>query len=91
MIYNIRNLPSTVDVVRVDRGTDWGNPFVMHGEADRDRVCDTFEKYAVWRLALQPNWLKPLRGKHLACWCVPARCHAETLERLANSTSAGGA
>jgi len=68
----------------VDRGTNWGNPFVMYGEDDRDRVCDLFEKYAIWRLTVEPNWLDSLRDHHLACHCAPKRCHAETLRRLAN-------
>ena len=68
----------------VDRGTDWGNPFVMRNETDRDRVCDLYEQYALWRLTVDPNWLIPLRGSSLACWCAPKRCHADTLLRLAN-------
>jgi hypothetical protein len=26
-----------------------------------------------------------LRGKDLACWCAPKRCHAEVLRELANA------
>lgn len=70
--------------VSVDRGTDWGNPFVMHSEAERHYVCDMFDKYAKWRLTVEPHWLNPLKGRWLACWCTPRRCHAETLWRLAN-------
>ena len=72
--------------VKVDRSSDYGNPFVMNGatDAERDRVCDLFEQYAAWRLSVEPEWLKPLRGKNLACWCAPKRCHGETLLRLAN-------
>ena len=68
----------------VDRGTSWGNPFVMEREADRDKVCDFYEQYAAWRLTVEPDWLEPLRGRDLACWCAPKRCHADTLIRLAN-------
>lgn len=68
----------------VMRGSHWGNPFILDEEKDRDMVCDLFEKYAVWRLTVQPNWLAPLRGKHLICCCAPKRCHADTLLRLAN-------
>ena len=71
--------------VRVDRGTDWGNPFIMEREADRDKVCDLYEQYAAWRLTVEPDWLEPLRGRDLACWCAPKRCHADTLIRLANA------
>jgi hypothetical protein len=75
--------------ITVDRGTVWGNPFVMETEKDRDKVCDLFEQYAKWRLTVEPEWLKPLRGKDLACWCAPKRCHAETLLRLANADAEG--
>lgn len=68
----------------VDRGTDWGNPFIMAQESERDYVCDMFEQYAIWRLSVEPNWLAPLRAHNLVCHCAPKRCHAETLRRLAN-------
>ena len=82
-IFNLRSGCQS-GVIRVDRGTDWGNPFIMDGERERDRVCDLYEQYAKWRLTIDPLWLEPLRGKDLACWCAPKRCHAETLRRLAN-------
>ena len=72
----------------VDRGTEWGNPFIMKSERDRDKVCAQFEAYARWRLTIEPEWLLPLRGQDLACWCAPKRCHAETLLRLANAPAA---
>lgn len=28
--------------------------------------------------------LEELRGEDVACWCVPLRCHGETLIKLAN-------
>lgn len=70
-------------LVKVDRTTDWGNPFEMPGDGDRDTVCDSFEVY----LTLKPSLLKllpTLKGKALACWCHPQRCHAHHLAELAN-------
>lgn len=87
-ILNIRNLSDAMisgDIVKVDRSSNWGNPFLMMGEEDRNAVCDKFEKYALWRLTIEPDWLDPLKGKYLACWCYPRRCHAETLLKLANA------
>lgn len=63
---------------------DWGNRWHIRNEANRDQVCDRFDAYAVERHADDPEWLAPLRGKSLICWCTPKRCHAETLLRLAN-------
>lgn len=85
LVGNMRNT-LTGSYTRVDRGSEWGNPFIMHNntETERHRVCDLFEQYAAWRLTIEPDWLVPLRGLNLACWCAPKRCHAETLRRLAN-------
>lgn len=97
-IYNLRKgspLPPK-DAAYVGRRPDgpgrYGNPFEMVGtsDAERNRVCDEFEAYAVDRHAKEPEWLAPLKGKDLVCWCQcptdehPKRCHAETLRRLAN-------
>jgi hypothetical protein len=79
----IKNLQA----VRVDRASQWGNPFLPTGEGDRDRICDLYELYAQWRLTVDPHWLDELKGKNLACWCAPKRCHADTLLRLANDLS----
>ena len=96
-IYNRRNLTVGVDppgAIYVGRPSPWGNPFRMRSEADRDRVCDQFESYAVQHAANEPKWLDPLRGKDLVDWCcnddgegniTGSRCHAQTLRRLANS------
>ena len=87
-IYNMSTTSKFIlfreDTILVDRSSDWGNPFVMHTESNRDYVCDMFIKYANWRLSIDPLWLKPLKDKNLVCHCVPKRCHAETLRRLAN-------
>lgn len=85
--YNVPNIMRKLganNCVVVTRGSDWGNPFIMDQESDRNKVCDLFEKYAQWRLTVEPEWLVPLRGKHLLCCCAPKRCHADTLLRLAN-------
>jgi len=77
---------SVMGAVLVDRSTPWGNPYVMEfpSQEERDRVCEEFEIYATKRNQEDPDWLKPLVGKDLKCWCYPRRCHAETLIRLAN-------
>ena len=73
--------------VIVDRTSQWGNPFVIGKDGNRDEVCDRFEAYAKKRVAEDPEWIKPLVGKDLACHCAPKRCHAQTLLRLASDCS----
>lgn len=90
--------PDAVYVGRFDRFradacpvNPWSNPFhiVVNSASQRLAACDYFEGYALDRLARDPHWLEPLRGKDLVCWCKDTpeskvRCHAETLLRLAN-------
>ena len=63
---------------RIDRKSDWGNPFVLPEDGDRDTVCDSFGVY----LDRKPSLLKrlpELKGKVLGCWCHPERCHGEEI------------
>lgn len=68
---------------RVDRFSDWGNPFELDKDGDRDEVCDAYEVYFDLKKSLHDR-LDNLKGKALACWCDPQRCHAHHLERLVN-------
>lgn len=68
-------------VKRVDRRTEFGNPFQVGRDGDRDAVCD---KFAAWFHApeqadLRRRAIFELSGFDLACWCAPLRCHAETI------------
>ena len=69
--------------IYIGRGSPWGNRFVIGRDGTRDEVCD---KYEAW-LATQPGLLArlpSLQGRDLVCFCVPRRCHGDTLRRLAN-------
>jgi hypothetical protein len=46
----------------------------MKTEKERDFVCDKFEDYLSNNSELQKR-LPELKGKALACWCYPKRCH----------------
>lgn len=73
--------------VRADRFSDWGNPFEMGKDGDRDEVCNN---YANHYLPFKPSLLKKvneLRGKALGCWCAPERCHCDTLKNIANANN----
>lgn len=81
--YRQYNLPA--DVVRVDRGTPWGNPYPIpkpEKAGDREAVIGMFARYAIAKARQEPDWLTPLAGKRLACHCAPSRCHAEVLIEL---------
>jgi hypothetical protein len=68
--------------VRCDRFSDFGNPFEMDKDGDRDEVCDN---YANHYLPFKPSihkQLNSLKGKALGCWCAPLRCHCDTLKNI---------
>lgn len=87
--------------VKVDRSSVLGNPFVMKGEINRDKVCDEYETYfdanQNLKFKKELNRLVEIYKEHgtleLFCWCAPKRCHAETIakkikELVGNSTRA---
>lgn len=69
-------------------GTIYGNPEpstrVRITQEDRDRMCDAYENEHVHKLSGAD--IQVLKGKVLMCRCKPARCHGDTLARMANDT-----
>jgi hypothetical protein len=68
---------------QIDRWSDWGNPFVLDLDGDRDAVCESFKIYFDLKLGLKAK-VKQLKGKALGCHCYPKRCHGEHLKQLAD-------
>ena len=89
-----RDALNAPDVVRIDRKTRWGNPYVLGRDGTR---ADVIEKYRAWlwgeiragRVALED--LAALADKRLACHCAPERCHGDVLAEAARWATRGGA
>lgn len=64
--------------VRIDRQSDWGNPFEIPADGDRDTVCDSYELFFARKFSLHSR-VTELEGKVLGCWCYPNRCHGDYL------------
>jgi hypothetical protein len=65
------------------QGSEWGNPFKIPGDGDRDTVIRKFCEY----LETRPDLLArvgELHGKRLGCWCAPRACHGDVLAELAD-------
>ena len=83
-VLNRRVLPGGVvpaDAVYVGRPSGWGNPFAIGRDGSREEVI---ARYRVWlwqQLGRDPEFLAPLRGRRLVCWCAPEPCHADVLVR----------
>jgi hypothetical protein len=70
-----------LQAVRIDRGTRYGNPFVLGEDGDRDEVCDAYEQHYI---PYKPSIIRKidtgdLSGKVLVCHCYPERCHGDFL------------
>jgi hypothetical protein len=69
--------------VRIGRPSEWGNPFEMPDDGDRDTVIEKFARYYLPHKPALIRKLPTLKGKILACWCYPERCHGDILcERI---------
>jgi len=68
---------------QIDRWSDWGNPFLIGGDGNRDTVCESFKVYFNLKLELNQK-VKQLKGKALGCHCYPLRCHGDHLKKLAD-------
>ena len=69
------------------KGSPWANPYPVE-EYGRDVALGLFAAYAIHRAAQEPDWLEPLRGRDVVCWCKPADdCHGDLLIRLANAAT----
>lgn len=92
-VWNKRDRAVPAGSVYVGRPTKWGNPFShMRGTLAKHQVANREEAitaYRNWLLNTEAGkelqtFLPELKGKHLVCWCAPAKCHADILLELAN-------
>lgn len=68
--------------VRIDRGTVFGNPYVLGEDGDRNEVCNAYGEHYLPHKRSALRQIGSLRGKVLVCHCYPERCHGLELLRL---------
>jgi hypothetical protein len=71
--------------VRIDRGTPFGNPFLMKEDniLTRKLVIEAYEKWVIEKLSTGELSLDMFKNaKRLGCWCKPKPCHGDVLKRL---------
>ncbi len=73
---------------QIDRYSDWGNPFYLDKDGNRDEVCDAYEYHYLPHKASLIKKIHLLKGKVLGCHCAPLRCHghgiSNTINRIEN-------
>ena len=69
--------------VEIDRSTEWGNPFRISSQMDRDQAVEAFKAY-LWKRMQKSHtsdfsirMVQALNNKTLVCWCKPKRCHGD--------------
>lgn len=63
---------------QIDRYSDFGNPFYLESDGDRDFVCDSYRIFLDRKISLHRKALE-LKGKVLGCHCHPERCHGDEI------------
>lgn len=73
--------------VYIGRPSQWGNPFRIGPDGDREQVIERFE---AWMRSSPDAGARRIRrdvhllhGKVLGCFCAPEACHGEVLARWA--------
>lgn len=73
----------------IGRPSAWGNPWshregtlAQYKTEDRETAIRMFKEHAELKLLLEPDWLEPLRGKTLGCFCKPQACHGDVIVEL---------
>lgn len=67
-------------LTRIDRGTPWGNPFILDEDGDRSQVIEAYRAHYLPHKPSLLRQLPTLRGRALGCWCAPEPCHGDVLK-----------
>ena len=76
--------------VYIGRPSKWGNPYRIGRDGTRDEVIAKYENSIKNDAAFVAQVRRELKGKRLACYCAPKRCHGDVLARLADSEEHSG-
>lgn len=86
--------------IYIGRGSVFGNPWPIdetNPERTRDKVCDLYEEYFHQKIANDPEFKQKVDDLVMAslytpitlgCYCVPHRCHGETIKRYIDARNA---
>lgn len=74
------------------QASPFANPFRIGRDGDREAVLRRYVNWLLYSEDRYARWAfqhaRELRGKRLACWCAPERCHGDILAALADGAKA---
>jgi Domain of unknown function (DUF4326) len=65
--------------MRIDRQSDWGNPYEVDADGTRDEVIGWYKEYFAHKRSLHKKRRDFYKKKVLLCWCYPEPCHGDFL------------
>lgn len=68
--------------IYIGRPSDFGNPYVIGRDGDREKVIALFKDYFLRRVQIEPYFreaVMELKGKRLGCYCKPKPCHGDVI------------
>lgn len=72
--------------VYIGRPSEWGNPFVIGTDGNREQVVAKYKQWLWNRMNTEPEFVAKvaaLHGKVLGCFCAPLACHGDVLVKAA--------
>lgn len=87
LILNKKTMTIPASAAYIGRGSALGNPFAIGVDGDRDKVISDYERYLRKELAadnpiIKAKMLQLTENSTLACYCKPANCHGDIIEKL---------
>ena len=68
--------------IYIGRPSDFGNPYLIGKDGDRETVIALFKDYFLRRVQVEPYFreaILELKGKRLGCYCKPKPCHGDII------------
>ena len=86
-LVDMHGMESTDHITRIDRQTQFGNPFKLKRDGGDHTLDESIERYREWVADKIENdgefreEVEELRGETLGCWCVDSKdaCHGEVI------------
>lgn len=80
------------NTIYVGRPSQWGNHYTVKDCASVEEAVlleeHDLRKFSCFHPEKFEQWIAPLRGKNLACWCsLDHACHADVLLELSNPSN----
>lgn len=69
-------------VTPIDRGTVFGNHFIIGRHGNREEVIELYRQDFRIRIRTDPTFKErvlELAGHTLGCWCAPLPCHGDVI------------